>query len=211
MNERFHAELLLEASWEEASFKGLQTRPFDPEVNWTPELELLNGIGELRDEVAYSVRYDKKGLAIVTEHHRLKGTLWERMELQHFPADVQELSLSITTSRTGSELIFMQNRDKPSGVNRRVFIDEQEWHLFEHVDFEITQQIDEFLDAGHNHPVIICSCYAARLVHSFKDNFSLQFRVSYCRKYGYFIWNAYFLIFLITSASFTTFPIPLSK
>lgn len=31
------------------------------------------------------------------------------------------------------------------------------------------------------------------------------------RRYGYFIWNAYFLIFLITSASFTTFPIPLAK
>ena len=179
MNERYHAELLLEASWEEASFKGLQTRPFDPQVNWTPELELINGIGELQDEIVYSVRYDKKGLAIVTEHHRLKGILWERMELQHFPVDVQELSLSITTSRTDSEMIFLGHREKPSGVNRRVFTDEQEWYLFEHVDFEITQQIDEFLDAGHNHPVVICSCHAARSVRSFlEDKISLQLSLS---------------------------------
>ena len=164
LNERFYAELLLEASWEETSFKGLQTRPFDPAIHWTPELELINGIGELQDDVTYSVRYDKQGLATVTEHHRLKGTLWERMELQHFPVDVQELSLSVTTSRTDSEVIFIKNLRKPSGVNRRVFTDEQEWYLFEHVDIEITQQIDEYLDDGHNHSVVICSCHAARFV-----------------------------------------------
>lgn len=167
MNERYHAELFLEASWKEQSFKGLQTRPFEPSVNWTPELELINGIGELQDDVTYSVRHDKQGVAIVTEHHRLKGTLWERMELQHFPIDVQELSVSITSSRTDSDMIFVENRSKPSGVNRNVFTDEQEWHLFEHVDIQVSQQIDEFLDAGHNHSLVICSCHAARFDFSF--------------------------------------------
>jgi hypothetical protein len=162
LNERYYAELLLEASWEEPSFESSQTQTFDPTVNWTPELELINGIGELQDDIMYSVRYDKQGLATVTEHHKLKGTLWERMELQHFPFDVQELSLSLTTSRPDSEMKFVVNLNKPSGVNRRVFTDEQEWHLFEHVDIEITEQIDEYLDDGHNHPVVTCSCHAAR-------------------------------------------------
>ncbi len=165
LNERYYAELLLEASWEEISFKGLQTRPFDPTIHWTPELELINGIGELQDDITYSVGYEKKNLVTITEHHKLKGTLWERMELQYFPADVQELSLSITTSRTNSEMIFIKNLRKPSGVNRRVFTDEQEWYLFEHVDIQITEQIDEYLDDGHNHSVVICSCHAARLVN----------------------------------------------
>ncbi|CAF0807790.1 unnamed protein product [Adineta steineri] len=192
LNERFYAELLLEASWEEKSFKGLQTRSFDPSVNWTPELELMNGIGELDHDITYSVHYDKQGLATITEHHRLKGTLWERMELHHFPVDVQELSLSITTSHSIKEMIFTKNIKQPSGVNRRIFTDEQEWYLFEHVDIKVTEQIDEYLDDQHNHSVVICSSHVAR-------------------KYGYFIWNAYFLIFLITSASFTTFPIPLTN
>ncbi|CAF0866920.1 unnamed protein product [Adineta steineri] len=192
LNERFYAELLLEASWEEKSFKGLQTRSFDPSVNWTPELELMNGIGELDHDITYSVHYDKQGLATITEHHRLKGTLWERMELHHFPVDVQELSLSITTSHSIKEMIFTKNIKQPSGVNRRIFTDEQEWYLFEHVDIKVTEQIDEYLDDQYNHSVVICSSHVAR-------------------KYGYFIWNAYFLIFLITSASFTTFPIPLTN
>jgi hypothetical protein len=125
----------------------------------------MNGIGELQDDVTYTVHYNKQGLPTITEHHKLKGTLWERMELYHFPVDVQELSLSLTTSRTDTEMIFIKNLRKPSGVNRRVFTNEQEWYLFEHVDIEITEQIDEYLDDGHNHPVIICSCHAARLVN----------------------------------------------
>lgn len=127
----------------------------------------MNGIGDLIDDITYSVHYDKQGFATVTEHHRLKGTLWERMELHHFPVDVQELSLSITTSRTDKEMIFMRNLRKASGVNRRVFTDEQEWFLFEHVDIQVTQQIDEYLDDGHNHPVIICSSHIARFVYFF--------------------------------------------
>jgi hypothetical protein len=48
-----------------------------------------------------------------------------------------------------------------------VFTDEQEWDLFEHVDIEITQQIDEFLDNGNNHSMAICSSHAARLIKEF--------------------------------------------
>jgi hypothetical protein len=92
----------------------------------------MNGIGDLQDNITYTVRYDQQGNATVTEHHKLKGTLWERMELQHFPVDVQELSILLTTSRPKTEMTFVKNLRRPSGVNRRVFTDEQEWYLFEH-------------------------------------------------------------------------------
>ncbi|CAF3774835.1 unnamed protein product [Adineta steineri] len=192
LNERYYAEILLQASWEDLSLKNLPNQLFDPIIHWTPQLELMNGIGDLKDEIVYTARFNGQGIATITEHHKLKGTLWERMELEYFPLDTQNLSIIITTSRTSKEVIFVKNVSKPSGVNRRVFTDEQEWDLFEHVAIEISEQIDEYIDDGHNHPVVVCSCHAAR-------------------KYGYFMWNAYFLIFLITSASFTTFPIPLAN
>ncbi|CAF5002006.1 unnamed protein product [Rotaria sp. Silwood1] len=133
LNERYYAEILFEASWEEPKLKGLQKKPFDPTVYWTPQLELVNGIGELHDTIMYSVRHDRQGVATVTEHHKLKGTLWERMELQYFPLDVQDLSISITTSHSSKEMIFVKNFHKPSGADRRVFTDEQEWYLFENL------------------------------------------------------------------------------
>jgi hypothetical protein len=124
----------------------------------------MNAIGQLQDAATYTVRYDKQGQATVTEHHKLKGTFWERMELHHFPMDVQDLSVSVSTSHTNVEMIFLENSRKASGVNRQVFTDEQEWYLFEHVDIDVTEQIDEYLDDGHNHSVVVCSCHAARLV-----------------------------------------------
>ncbi|CAF3971476.1 unnamed protein product [Rotaria sp. Silwood2] len=162
LNERYYAEILFEASWEEPKLKGLHKKSFDPMVYWTPQLELVNGIGELHDTITYSVRHDRQGIATVTEHHKLKGTWWERMELQYFPLDVQELSLSITTSHSSKEMIFVKNLHKPSGTNRHVFTDQQEWYLFEHVDIEITEKIEEYLEDGHNYSVVICSCHAAR-------------------------------------------------
>lgn len=162
LNERYYAEILLQASWEDPSLKSAVTRVFDPATSWTPQLELMNGIGDLHDETSYSLRFTKQGLATVTEHHRLKGTLWERMELQHFPLDIQNLSIIITTSRKNTEMRFVKDEKKPSGVNRRVFTDEQEWYLFEHVDIKVTEQIDEYIDDGHNHSVVMCSCNAAR-------------------------------------------------
>jgi hypothetical protein len=134
----------------------------------------MNAIGDLKDEITYTVRYDKYDQAMVTEHHKLRGILWERMELQHFPVDVQELSLSITTARTKDELIFVRNQSKPSGVNRRVFTDEQEWHLFQHVDIDVSTQIEESLNESQSHPVVVCSCHAARFA------FNEQLNCDYC-------------------------------
>jgi hypothetical protein len=156
--------MLLEASWEDASFKSTQNRAFDSDMYWTPQLELMNGIGQLNDEIAYTVRFNKQGLATITEHHKLKGTLWERMELHNFPMDIQSLSIIITTSCRNTEMKFIKNVRQPSGVNRRVFTDEQEWYLFEHVDIEIDEQTDEYVDDGQSHSVVFCSCYVARSV-----------------------------------------------
>ncbi|CAF0833608.1 unnamed protein product [Didymodactylos carnosus] len=87
-----------------------------------------------------------------------------RILLHHFPADVQELSISITTTKTLSDIKFVRNEYKPSGVNRAVFTDQQQWYLYEHVEMEITEQTEEFSDVEQAHPVIVVSCHAGRWV-----------------------------------------------
>ncbi|UJR38811.1 hypothetical protein I4U23_031476 [Adineta vaga] len=70
-----------------------------------------------------------------SEFHRhpqiyIKNSLrlfWEKLELHHFPHDIQDLSLSITSTLY---------HDKVFGVNLEAFVDQQEWFLYEHVDFE---------------------------------------------------------------------------
>lgn len=106
----------------------------------------------------------------VTEHHKIRGVFWERMELNHFPYDVQELSLSLTTPLTGKDLYFSQNEQKVSGVNRTVFSDQQSWYLYEHVEFNYEQHREEYsLNFNQIHPVVVCTCHVGR-------------------KCGYYIW-----------------------
>ncbi|CAF2981366.1 unnamed protein product [Rotaria sp. Silwood2] len=194
LNERYTSEIFFEASWyvkdpnTELEY-GSQTDSFNP------QLAVLNHMGDsLRHDKWYSTKKtNTNGLIEVTEHHKFKGTFWERMELNHFPYDVQELSISLTTPLTINDIYFTENKQKPSGVNRTVFSDQQSWHLYEHVEFSYEQHREEYsLNYDQVHPVLICTCHVGR-------------------KCGYYIWNAYFLIFLITSASLCTFAIPPSN
>jgi len=113
---------------------------------------------------------NENGLIEISEYHKFKGVFWERMELNHFPYDVQELSLSITTPLTTNDIYFRQNQHKPSGVNRTVFSDQQSWHLYEHVEFQVEQHREEYsLNYDQIHPVLVCTCHVGR-------------------KCGYYIW-----------------------
>ncbi|CAF1434645.1 unnamed protein product [Didymodactylos carnosus] len=194
LNERFYAEILFEASWNDIQLQNETC--YNSSLHWNPKLIILNSVGDIKHEISYSIENNKDETNIpeVTEHHRIRGMFWERMELYYFPADVQELSLSITTSRNDNELRFFQNQYKPSGVIRTIFTDEQEWYLYEHCEIHIQAEIEEFSDDGDRvkRAIVVCTCHVAR-------------------KYGYFLWNLYFLIFLITSASFCTFAIPISN
>jgi len=113
---------------------------------------------------------NENGLIEISEYHKFKGVFWERMELNHFPYDVQELSISLTTPLTINDIYFIENKQKPSGVNRTVFSDQQSWHLYEHVEFQIEQHREEYsLNYDQIHPVLICTCHVGR-------------------KCGYYIW-----------------------
>ncbi|CAF0881969.1 unnamed protein product [Rotaria sp. Silwood1] len=194
LNERYTGEIFFEASWY-VTDPNIESE-YDPQTgNFNPQLAVLNHMGDsLRHDKWYSTnKTDKNGLIEITEHHKFKGTFWERMELNHFPYDVQELSISLTTPLTINDICFTENKQKPSGVNRTVFSDQQSWHLYEHVEFSFEQHREEYsLNYDQIHPVLICTCHVGR-------------------KCGYYIWNAYFLIFLITSASLCTFSIPPSN
>ncbi|CAF0842805.1 unnamed protein product [Adineta ricciae] len=194
LNERFTSEIFFEASWYTRDHKHGSKSDSHP-GHFNPQLVVLNHMGDsLRHEKWYSTNATaENGLLEVTEHHKFKGVFWERMELNHFPYDVQELSISLTTPLTVNDIYFVENKQKPSGVNRTVFSDQQSWHLYEHVEFQFEQYREEYsLNYDQIHPVLVCTCHVGR-------------------KCGYYIWNAYFLIFLITSAALSTFAIPPSN
>lgn len=59
-----------------------------------------------------------------------KGVFWERLELENFPIDVQELSISLSSRLSGNEVKLVSDPDRISYVNFdavNTFTDQQKW------------------------------------------------------------------------------------
>ncbi|CAF1500714.1 unnamed protein product [Adineta steineri] len=118
---------------------------------WHPQLYIENGLGDLKEQIKYSAKLNKENHTIdICEHRDIKGFFWEKLELQHFPSDIQGLSVSITSMFFIDKVILIADPNHFSGINREAFVDQQEWSLYEHID---TKQrfIYDFLFQTNDH------------------------------------------------------------
>ncbi|CAF0881847.1 unnamed protein product [Rotaria sp. Silwood1] len=164
LNEKYQAQASIESRWP-VEFDKLspnlssdeQTRLIQgksislinyAESNWHPQLYIENILGDLKEQLRYSAKISKADNQIyICEHRDIKGIFWEKLELQHFPSDVQELSISIGSMLYDDKVLLIADPYHLSGINREVFIDQQEWSLYEHVDTK-QRHIKEFLFRG---------------------------------------------------------------
>jgi hypothetical protein len=87
-----------------------------------------------------------------------------------FPADVQDLTISIASQHQIENCILVQDRKFLSFINREAFTDQQEWSLYEHVATEERKTNEEYsfddVCGGmeeKNHSVLAVTCRAGRL------------------------------------------------
>jgi hypothetical protein len=161
LNEKYQAQASIESRWPIEFDKLLPNLSSDEqkrlihgksvslirytESQWHPQLYIENALGDLKEQIRYSAKKSKIDSQIyICEHRDIKGLFWEKLELQHFPCDVQDLSISIASMLYDDKVVLIDDPYHLSGINREAFIDQQEWSLYEHVD---TQQrfIKEFL------------------------------------------------------------------
>jgi hypothetical protein len=106
---------------------------YDPDcATWNPNLYVKNALGDVKEEVACElvdhldqpIYTDNKTYDIiyVWEIRKVVGTFWEKLELNSFPVDVQQLSLQIVTRCPIEECVLVENRLQPSMVNREAFL-----------------------------------------------------------------------------------------
>ncbi|CAF0798648.1 unnamed protein product [Rotaria sp. Silwood1] len=186
LHEKFYAEVVIEARW-----------LYDPEAaSWNPNLYVKNALGDVKQEIASELvnhldepifgeakEYD---IIYVWEIRKVAGTFWEKLELNSFPADVQQLSLQIVTRCPIEECILVENRLQPSMVNREAFLAQQEWFLYEHIETRSTITTEDFSFRPIRQSTYLVTCCVAR-------------------RPGYFYWNVYLLIFLITLIALTVY------
>lgn len=121
LGEKYYAEVVIEARWLYNHQK----------ASWNPNLYVKNALGDVKQEVASELinyldepvqNIQENEVIYVWEIRKVVGTFWEKLELNSFPADVQQLSLQIATRCPIEECILIENRLQPSMVNREAFL-----------------------------------------------------------------------------------------
>ena len=131
---------------------------YDPSMFWSPQLFIDNAIGDTKEDIKYKLEIVEKdghdllndpdldtrdeqckhlivnNLTVrVYEIRKVKGVFYERLELQDFPMDMQELSITLTSQRSDREVEFVRNLKNPCSINTSDFLDQQQWDLDTHV------------------------------------------------------------------------------
>ncbi|CAF3811262.1 unnamed protein product [Rotaria sordida] len=159
LNERYHADVYFEARWIDCIHLNtldltaqqrtqlinesatIRLNEFSPIIHWTPKLLIENAVVQT-------------------------GTSDSDERYVHFPVDVQDLTISITSDHHLDTVLLVQDEDRFSTINREAFFDQQEWSLYEHVATEIRQTKEEYSfehETGieaKKHPVLAFTCRA---------------------------------------------------
>ncbi|ESO96801.1 hypothetical protein LOTGIDRAFT_159539 [Lottia gigantea] len=185
----FEAEVFVQAKWQEPALQKAaelnDKSMYDPTEHWIPRMTVLNAVGDLAfNRRNFAVHFNQKGYKypVVTLLWRFKGTFRENLELKHFPFDVQDLSLELSTERSADEVHLIEDQQALSTVNTRTFEDAGEWDLYEHVETFRYSTTREYISSTV-HPIIFAQC-----------------RVK--RKIGFYMWNIVFIVALISISTF---------
>eukprot|EP00918_Siedleckia_nematoides_P052393 GHVU01114497.1.p1 GENE.GHVU01114497.1~~GHVU01114497.1.p1 ORF type:complete len:481 (+),score=66.98 GHVU01114497.1:535-1977(+) len=217
MKENFAADAFIQARWRECSLDKLQgvkkeaaplvgrnnckqppyydqyaqsVDDIDWDKYWNPKLYVENNLGEPKEVIWQTCTWNTHGEAMVYERRRIKGCFLENLELDEFPFDTQDLTLTVTSERAEAEVDLEEDNSELSSINIQSFVDEQEWRLHSHVETwkRVTTRI--YQNSKFKHPALSTSCRASR-------------------RPGFFVWNIFLVMLFICSLAFATFTVDL--
>merc|ERR1712226_660101 len=140
--QQFTTEVVLQARWSEPSLKrkeaahGTIWREKFPSHLWEPRLRLKNleEVKRGRDDRWYTVNWPPgQDAAEIVFRRKVRGAFYQKMELQHFPVDVQAISVQVSTDYDKTEITLKEDDQNCSIIFCEAFRNDQEWKMFEHV------------------------------------------------------------------------------
>ena len=141
MNDKFNAEVRIASRWIDDKTDFGDERVFEKDKKfkfWHPNLFIENAL-TIQEEKCYTIEPLEKGLgSMVTETRTAKGYFWERIELNDFPLDVQELHITIASKLKSKEVKIIKDTNKHSKMHseaRFTFRDQQKFRLFRYALF----------------------------------------------------------------------------
>jgi hypothetical protein len=182
-NEQYSAEIYVEACWpyEQAinEFRYFNT-------NWSPQIKILNTLEEKNSKIWYQKKKLNEKLHVF-EMQKINGTFFAKLELRHYPFDVQKLHVNLISNEPLTKCILVNNETLNSIIIEDDFRDFKEWYLYDFVGIEDYEILSNTYDINEeSRSIVSYYCVVAR-------------------KTRYFYCNSLFLIFLLTFISLCSF------
>ncbi|XP_021342813.1 gamma-aminobutyric acid receptor subunit gamma-2-like isoform X1 [Mizuhopecten yessoensis] len=189
VKEQFVADVFIQARWREQVLDSCKSEKVDFNKYWNPNIQIQNLTSSTKRNKWNEIRFGKSGEAFIVERRRISGTFTEKMELEDFPFDSQDLSILMTSDLPVKEVILEEDNQDLSTINVASFADEQEWFLSDHVESNKSVIRKEFTQSKNvEFPVLRVSCIATR-------------------QFMFFVWNIIIITFIISTLSFATFSV----
>ncbi|XP_063721227.1 uncharacterized protein LOC134847895 isoform X2 [Symsagittifera roscoffensis] len=163
-----------------------------------PKLLVNNLESSSLEKTSFSMRPasapDYTCVKYVEMHKVIRGVFYERLELQSFPFDVQDICLRISLDHASqtSFRLFVPEPNCPAGLldDSTTFQDDQEWVLRRIVASGENNEDDETDASSMSHP---------------EDNQILIIRTNVQRKFNYFIYNCFLVMVFFSIMSYGNF------
>ncbi|KAK3580219.1 hypothetical protein CHS0354_018002 [Potamilus streckersoni] len=191
LKEQFNADVVVKAKWREPAMDRQDRTDIDSidlDKLWNPKLYIENALGDPKEHIRHRLIYNDKGEAYIYQKRIVKGTFMENLELNDFPFDVQDLTITVASELPSNEVELVVDPSEHHVVNRQSFVDEQEWHLYIHTECSRKELVIDQADNSVKRASLSVKCRAAR-------------------RPGYFVWNIFLVTFLICSLAFATFSV----
>lgn len=202
LNEKFQAEVIIESKWKIDPMTEpdiLNKGEYDPKKNWNPKLFIENAL-TVKEEVTFEISVEDNKDCYVTEIRTVSGLFWVKMILNNFPVDVQELSIVLSSKIGNDKLELIEDPNKLSYINfeaLQLFKDQQKWTLYRFVKLS-DKAVYELGEKNEKTDHIVMIKEARK---HFKPP-KLVAKLYSARKPGFYMMNAFFLVFLITTITF---------
>ncbi|ESN99603.1 hypothetical protein HELRODRAFT_176768 [Helobdella robusta] len=176
--------------FKERSSEKVSCKNIDFSSYWNPRLFVENIIGDPKVSVTYNVTFDRDHLATVVEIRRVNGSFFEFMELNQFPFDYQDLTVTVVSELSVDMIDLSLDQLEKCGINAQAFSAEQEWSLEQNVSTwrrTVSKTINKVL----------------------VDFPGLSVAAKASRRPQFFIWNIIVIMMAICSLAFATFTVSL--
>ena len=185
VRQEFQCKLYMKLRWEESRLKGKELSNVDV-IDWYPRYYFINAVDIQEHEVARKIEPGDPPQVML--RCSIIGTFKEVLEINKFPFDYHDLSLTLTSKCRTKEMTFVKDPKERDSIRTEYFYPRQEWDLKPHV---ISTPNESETGKGSSSNVYP----------------EYEIRMNVMRKCKFYVSNVFLVMGLITALTFASFTV----